>query len=94
MVPVNTVFPPTFKAPAIPTPPATVKAPVEVELEAVVELIEVAPVTANVPPRVVAPDPTVNVFDPLTEVFPFNVVVPPIVVLPVTPKVPPTVVFP
>ena len=51
------------------------------------------PVTSNVPPRVVAPVPTENVFAPVTEAFPFIVVVPATIKLPVLGSivVPPTV---
>ena len=37
------IVPPTFRLPAIPTPPATSKAPVEVEDEAVVIVVEITP---------------------------------------------------
>ena len=43
MVPVNTVLPPTFNAPAIPAPPATFRAPDVEEVEAVAFVIVVIP---------------------------------------------------
>jgi hypothetical protein len=54
IVPVNTVFPPTLSAPAIPTPPLTIKAPELEEVEVVVEEIVAAPVVVNVD-KVVTP---------------------------------------
>jgi hypothetical protein len=71
-------LPPTLNYLAILTPPLTIKAPVEVEVESVVLFNVVAPATVKVPDKVVLPA-TLNCFaiptPPLTIKAPFVVAV-------------------
>ena len=43
------IVPPTHKSPPIPTPPATVNAPVAVDIAACVELVYIVPAVAKLP---------------------------------------------
>ena len=56
-VPPTETFSPTCKLPAIPTPPVTFKAPVVVEVDAVLSVILTAPANVLAPePKVVIPE--------------------------------------
>ena len=62
----NNVAPPTFKAPPIPAPPVTIKAPVLVEVEVVLFVNDTAPfilafpLTSNVKLGAMFPIPTLE----------------------------------
>ena len=98
ILPVTDKAPPTFNAPPIPTPPVTIKAPVDVVVEAVEFVIETVPLDVNpvnVPTEVIegcAAVANVPVILPVTDKAPPTFNAPPIPTPPVTIKAPVDVV--